>query len=1167
MIKHLLDFCIRERLVILVGMVGIFAYGWYATKKVPLDAIPNVGENQVIVLAEWTGRSPKDMEDQITYPLSVALQAVPGAKSVRGKSMFGFSFVQVTFGDDVDFYWARSRVAEQLTSVSNSLPDGVTPVLAPDATALGQIYYYVLEPPEDMNLAELRSKQDFFVKYALQSVEGVAEVASIGGYVRQYQIEVDPDRLRYHNIPLSKVIEAVKASNIDVGAKTVEVSGMEFLVRGKGFIGSGKTEPETLKQIEDTVVLTREGIPLRVRDLAQVQIGPAFRRGALDFNGQESVGGVVVMRYGENPRAVIERVKTKIAALESELDGIKIHGIYDRTLLIDETITTLSDALGHEIIITIAVIVLFLLHVRASVIVAITLPMAVLMSFIAMKLFGVDANIMSLAGIVIAIGTMVDMGIIILENIYDGLADWEKEGSPGGTEGRIKVIRAAAREVVPAVITAVSTTIVSFLPVFLLTGRDHRLFTPLAWTKTFALAASLIVAVTVVPMLCRLFLKSSRPPRWASIVAGLAFAGLAGGLCHFVWGDHLGSGRPWITVTVLGVGFLIGWWMSRETIRPMEDNPASRFVLFLYAGRLRLALNRKLLMLSFPAVILVLGLGAWIGLPTVLSPVEKVFSALGADLNEVPGYVKAKHLFTGLKTDDWIALDEGSWFYMPSLYPAASFSQAMEVLQTQDVMIKQIPEVKDVLGKIGRVESALDPAPAAMVETYVMLKPREEWRPGMTERKIWDEINATATLLGITPASPLQPIEGRVVMLQSGIKAPMAIRIYGDTLEGLAKASLAVGEHMKSLHHVNAGTVNPDIVMGKPYFEFEVDREEAARYGMSTMMVNQIVSAGLGGIDVTTTVEGRERYPIQIRYQRNVRERLDELHQVPVVTHTDDVVPLERLAHVSTTWGPGAINSEDARLVAHVSFSPSGAAGDLETVEAVMASLRDAREGGELKFPPGNFELQAVGSFQNQIEANRRLMWIVPTVVLINLLLHYLHFRNFPLALVVFSGIPVAAAGGMMAVAVMGVDMNTAMWVGFIALFGLAADDGIVMATYMRETLSRRTIRSVTDLRNGIYEAGLKRIRPCVMTTVTTLAALVPVLISTGRGADVARAMALPVFGGMLIEPFTTFVVPTLYCAYMEFKMRAGLKDQMWSEPEDRQSSAGEAEAAVSTAA
>ncbi|NQU24466.1 MAG: efflux RND transporter permease subunit, partial [Candidatus Nealsonbacteria bacterium] len=955
MIKGILDFCIRERLLILVASVLVVAYGLYSKQEVPLDAIPNVGENQVIVLAEWMGRSPKDMEDQVTYPLSISLQAVPGAKSVRGKSMFGFSFVQVTFDDGVDFYWARSRVAEQLAAVSGELPEGVTPLLAPDATALGQIYYYVLEPPEGMNLAQLRSRQDFFIKYALQSVDGVAEVASIGGYVKQYQIEVDPDKLRYHNIPLSRVIDAVKASNIDVGAKTVESGGMEFIVRGRGFIGSGKTEQETIEQIENTVVLTRQGVPVQVRDVAQVQIGPAFRRGALDFNGSEAVGGVVVMRYGENPREVIERVKEKIASLESDLDGIKITGVYDRTVLIEETNATLTDVLVHEILITIVVMILFLLHVRASIVVAVTLPMAVLMSFIAMNVFGVDANIMSLAGIAIAIGTMVDMGIIILENIYGGLADWELQGSPGGQKRRLEVIRSSAAEVVPAVVTAVSTTVVSFLPVFFLTGRDHRLFVPLAWTKTFALAASLIVAVTVVPVLCRIFLRTPRSPRWGSIVAGAVFGSLTAALCYFVWGERFESWTSldpfWLAAAAALAGFLVGWWMTRERIRPIDENPVSRFVRWIYAGRLRMALKHKLAMLSIPAVIVVLGVGAWTGLPTVLRPVEAVFGSLGADLNELPGYVRAKHLFTGLENDDWIALDEGSWFYMPSLYPAASFNQAMEVLQTQDAMLKKIPEVENVLGKIGRVESALDPAPAAMIETYVMLKPRNRWRPGMTERKIWDEINRVATLPGVTPASPLQPIQGRVVMLQSGIKASMAVRIYGDDLPGLSKASLAVARHLKKDHYVNADSVNPDIVMGKPYYEFEVDREEAARYGMTTMMVNQVVAAGLGGVDVTTTVEGRQRYPIQIRYRRDVRERIDELGKVSVVTHTGEVVPLERLAKVTTTWGPGAINSEDARPVAHVSFSPSGSAGDLETVAAVMHSLRRARASGDLTFP------------------------------------------------------------------------------------------------------------------------------------------------------------------------------------------------------------------------
>jgi len=1151
MTTKILEFCVRERLLVLLASAVLIIFGWYSLRTVPLDAIPNVGENQVIVLSEWSGRSPKDVEDQVTYPLSIALQAVPGSKNVRGKSMFGFSFVQVTFDDGIDFYWARSRVVEQLTTVSGSLPEGVTPRLAPDATALGQIYYYVLDPPEGMDLTELRSKQDFFIKYALQSVDGVAEVASIGGYVLQYQIEVDPDALRYHNIPLSQLIDAVKASNIDVGAKTVESGGMEFVVRGKGFIGSGKTERETLDQIESTVVESRAGVPIRIRDLAQVQTGPAFRRGALDFNGQEAVGGMVVMRYGENPRAVIERVKQKIASLEPDLDGIEIQDVYDRTLLIDETVATLSEALSQETLITIVVCVLFLLHVRASIVIAITLPMAVLMSFIAMKSFGVDANIMSLAGIAIAIGTMVDMGIIVLENIYGGLVEWEAEGSPGGPRRRPEVICQYAIEVIPAVITAVSTTIVSFLPVFFLTGRDHRLFAPLAWTKTFALLASLIVAVTVVPLLCRLFLKTSSTSRSMRMLAAFSLSAVFASFCYFVWGDHLerwtGVGLYGLTAAAAGIGFLAGWWMSQEKIRPIDANPVSRFVRWIYSARLRFALDNKALMLSVPCMIILLGLGAWFGLPTVLRPVEKLVARLGADLNEVPGYVQAKHLFTGLKSDDWIALDEGSWFYMPSLYPAASFSQAMEVLQTQDAMIKEIPEVANVLGKIGRVESALDPAPAAMIETYVMLKPREQWRLGMTERKIWDEINSVATIPGITPASALQPIEGRVVMLQSGIKAPMAVRIYGDDLHGLSEASLAVAQRLKQHPNVNSGTVNPDIVMGKPYYEFEVDREQSARYGMTTMMVNQVVAAGLGGVDVTHTVEGRERYPIQVRFSRDVRERLDELPRVPVVTHTEEVVPLERLAQVSTTWGPGSINSEDARLVAHVSFSPNAGVGDLETVEAVMASLKSARATGELVFPEGNFELQAVGSFQNQIEANLRLMWIVPTVVLINLLLLYLCFRNLPISMAVFSGIPVAFGGGMIAVAVMGVEMNTAIWIGFIALFGLAVDDGVVIATYIRQVLARRTIDNVTDLRSAIYDAGLKRIRPCMMTTVTTLAALVPVLISTGRGADVARAMALPVFGGMLVEPFTSFIVPTLYCAFLEFKMKAALKDEVWT--------------------
>ncbi|QDV82145.1 efflux RND transporter permease subunit [Planctomycetes bacterium TBK1r] len=1169
MLNLIIRFCVKEPWLVVLLTIGLSVAGWVSFKSIPIDAIPNIGENQVIVLTPWPGRSPKDIEDQVTYPLSVSLLAVPGAESVRGKSMFGYSFVQVTFKDEIDFYWARSRVSEQLGSAASQLPDGVVPQLGPDATGLGQVYYYTLQPPDEgMGLAELRSMQDFVVKYELQAVEGVSEVASIGGYVRQYQIEVDPDKLRFHNVSLDKLAMAIEESNLDVGAKTVETTGMEFIVRSKGFLGSGGDKDKAVEDIEDTVIMQRDGVPVRVRDIANVQIGPDFRRGALDYNGAEAVGGVVVMRYGENPRVVIDRVKEKIAAITPSLQGVTIHGVYDRSGLIDETMATLTHALRDEIIITAIVILLFLLHIRSSFVVAICLPAAVLMSFIAMQVVGVGANIMSLAGIAIAIGTMVDMAIIVSENVYQHLAEWERERqgdkeidgsvsprlSHSLSRKRSEVVYDATVEVAPAVVTAVATTIVSFLPVFFLTGRDYKLFSPLAYTKTFAIAAAMIAAVTIVPALCRLMLRSSVRRKSTALLAGISLAGLLGMASHFLWGSRLAERfglDTWIvTATAAMIGLIGGWQLMRERIRPIEEIPSSRFVRWIYAARLRHALNHKAFALSFPLVLFIIGVGAYVGMPTILRPVEKAANLFGAELNDFPGYVDAKHVFTGLQSDDWIALDEGSWFYMPTLYPAASFSQAMQVLQTQDVLIGQIPEVKDVLGKIGRVESALDPAPAAMVETYVMLKPESQWREGVTARDVWDEINRVATLPGVTPASALQPIEGRVVMLQSGIKAPMAIRVYGDNLETLADAAMDVAAELKKSPLINAGTVNPDIVLGKPYVEFTVDREAASRYGMSSSMVNQVIETALGGMNLVKTVEGRERYPVRLRYNRDLREQIDGLKRLPVVTHSGAVVPLEELAELDTTWGPGAINSENGRLVAHVSFMTNGSKGDLESVSAIEEQLRTAQslppsDRNRLSLPAG-YSLEAVGSFRNQIEANLRLMWIIPLVICINLLLIYMEFRNFSISLAVFSGIPVAFAGGMIAVATMGVELNTAVWVGFIALFGLAVDDGVVMATYIHQLLKKRKVGSVDDLRNTVYEAGLKRIRPCMMTTVTTLAALVPVLVATGRGADVARAMAIPVFGGMLAEPFTSFIVPTLYCGYLELRMRFGFRDELW---------------------
>ncbi len=716
------------------------------------------------------------------------------------------------------------------------------------------------------------------------------------------------------------------------------------------------------------------------------------------------------------------------------------------------------------------------------------------------------------------------------------------------------MIAAAAAEVAPAVLTAVTTTIVSFLPVFFLTGRDFKLFSPLAWTKTFAIASALIVAVTIVPALCRLMLRSASWKRWASIAAAVSGAFAAGLLVFALWSDdiqqrlHLPIAASTALAALLGAA--VGWLLTRERVRPVEENFVSRMIVRTYVPTLQLFLRHKFAFMLLPTTIIVLGLGGWFGLPVVLKPAENFVEHLGVKPNELPGYVNLKHTFTGLKSDDWIALDEGSWFYMPTLYPAASFTQAMRVLQAQDLLIKQIPEVQDVLGKIGRVESALDPAPAAMIETYVMLKPQDEWREGISSRDVWDEINRVATLPGVTPASALQPIEGRVVMLQSGIKAPMAIRIYGDKLEELATAAIAVAEKLKQSPYVKPGTVNPDIVLGKPYVEFTVNREAAARFGMTVQMVNQVVESALGGMNLIKTVEGRERYPVRLRYRRDLRERIDQLSRLPVVTHAGQVVPLEELATLETTWGPGAINSENARLVAHVAFASNGVAGDLESVAAVENFLNEANslpmdDANRLNLPPG-YTLEAVGSFRNQIEANQRLVWLVPLVVLINLLIIYLQFRNIPLTLAVFAGIPVAFGGGMILLAIYGAEMNTAIWVGFIALFGIAVDDGVVIATYLNQVFTKRKLTSIEDIRQATIDAGKRRIRPCLMTTATTLAALIPVLISTGRGADVARAMALPVFGGMSVELITLFVVPVAFCAYHEFKMHLGFADPKW---------------------
>lgn len=1130
MFRSFIDFCLKESILVLIFFGVLAVAGFLAMKKVPVDAIPNIGQNQVIVTADWEGRSPKDVEDQITYPLSISLLSVPGATAVRGKSLFGYSFVQITFDDDIDFYWARSRVSEQLTSAVSQLPEGVTPTLGPDATGLGQIFYYTLVPTDTMNLTKLRSLQDYVVKYALSAVDGVSEVASIGGYKKEYHVDIDPNKLRFHKIPLNKLVVALKKANSEVGAGTVEQSAMEFIIRGKGYLGRGGDSDKIIEDIENTVVISKNNIPIRIKDLGFIQKGNGFRRGALDVNGSEAVGGIVVMRNGKNPVEVIKKIKEKISQLEPNLRGVKIVPIYDRTNLIKETIATLTESLFQEIVITIVIVVIFLLHLRTSLIIAISLPMAVLLSYIAMYLFKLDANIMSLAGIVIAIGNMVDMGIIIVEGIYEKLAKAYKSKVSIPLKEKSKLIAESLVGVAPAILTATATTVISFLPVFLLTGRDYKLFSPLAYTKSYALISALIVSVILLPILCKLFLSKRAPKKNLKTIRTIGFlVGFTASLIivglksNFLVGTSIG-----LMIGVLTL--LLANFLASEDFKPIEENKISTIIIKLYRPSLYWCLNHRKLFLFLPTGIFVLGLLIWQGVAPMLAPFEYIFSSIGIDPDHNSTYRGFKKSLGGLKSDDWIALDEGTFFYMPTLFPASAFSESLKVLQTQNTLIKTIPEVSNVLGKIGRANSALDPAPAAMIETYVTLKPKSEWREGINSKDIWKEINQKATLPGVTPASFLQPIEGRVIMLQSGIKASMALRIYGDSLVGLNEAANNIANYLKLIPAVNKDTVNPDIVLGKPYSEFDIDRITSARYNMTISDVNNLIETALGGKIVTKTIEGRERYGVKLRYLRSLRDSLDSMGKTPVYTNSGHTVPMEVLAKNKTLWGPAAINSEDARLVAHVSFSPSGVYGAIETIEKVMTSLNSGIKRGDLKIPPG-YELQPVGSFQNQIEANNRLMWLIPFVILCNILIIYLQFRNIPASLIVFSGIPIAFGGGMLLLGILSFKINTAIWIGFIALFGIAVDNGVILISFILQYFKNHTPKNKKEFMEGIVISSVKRVRPCLMTTATTLIALIPVMVSEGRGADVARAMALPIFGGMLFALLGLYIVPVLYAS------------------------------------
>ncbi|MFO7565785.1 MAG: efflux RND transporter permease subunit [Enhygromyxa sp.] len=1231
--EALIGWFIANRLAVLVftaliAVAGIWAspFEWdtgpLPRSPIPVDAIPDIGENQQIVFSEWPGRSPKDVEDQITYPLTTALLGIAGVETVRSSSAFGFSTVSVIFEDHVDFYWSRSRVLEKLASLPpGTVPEGVSPTLGPDATALGQVFWYTLEgrDPETgellggWDLHELRSIQDWTVRYALQSAEGVSEVGSVGGYVQEYQVDVDPEALRAHEVTLDQVARAVAGSNLDVGARTLEINRVEYLIRSLGFI-------EELRDIEEAVVAVREHTPIRVGDVARVALGPAQRRGALDDAGAQVVGGVVVARFGANPLEVITHVKQRIAEIQPGLprkqleDGrvsqVTIVPFYDRTTLIHETLDTLATALWQEILITVIVVLILLRDIRSSLLISAMLPLGVLATFVMMKATGVGANIMALGGIAIAIGTMVDIGIVFTENIAARLS----EHAQRELSARAAVVRSAAAEVAPAVATSVLTTVVSFLPVFGLTQSEARLFTPLALTKTYAMLGALGLAILVLPA-AALIIMRPRPKapvtpatglarvrrsllRWihlrdwvllalalvvlvrVDVALGLLVLAMAGfRLARPLLSDRvvaLGTTlENLLAVVAVGVALTLDWLPLGPELglgRNLVFVAAlvggvvlgMRGFLAIYPALLRGLLRHKLVFLLLPSALVIAGLTAWLGFARVFG------FALAEDEAERGSLAQAlTQLAPGFGREYMPPFDEGAFLYMPTTMPHASLGEALDMLSAMDAAIATIPEVDRAVGKLGRVDSALDPAPISMFETIITYVPEyrseadgsrtRQWREHIrTPQDIWDEIVSVAQVPGVTSAPVLMPINARIVMLQSGMRAPMGIKISGPDLDSIERFGFDLEQLLRGVPQLRAETVFADRVVGKPYIEIELDRREIAHQGMTIAAVQEQLQVALGGMALTRTVEGRERYPVRVRYMREERDSLPAIERLPIAMAGEDPIPLGQLATISYVRGPQMIKSEDTFKTSYVLFDRVTEVAEVEAVEAARAHIEAAIERGELHIPAG-VSYRFAGSYENQLRSEARLMVLIPVALALVFILLQLQFRRVAVSLMIYSGVVVAVAGGFLLlwlwgqpgfleVSVFGADMrelfgvrpvnlSVAVWIGVIALIGIATDDGVVMATYLSQRFAEAPPRTLAEVRERTAEAGERRVRPCLMTTATTLLALMPVIAAEGRGSDVMAPMALPIVGGMLVELLTLFVVPVLWCLVEERRL------------------------------
>lgn len=1032
MIEKIIELSVKNKFLVILMTLFVIAAGIYAMLRMPLDAIPDLSDVQVIIFTKYPGQAPQVVEDQVTYPLTTAMLSVPFAKVVRGYSFFGLSFVYIIFEDGTDLYWARSRVLEYLNFVSGRLPQGVTPSLGPDATGVGWVYEYTLESDRH-DLAQLRSIQDWFLRYELASVPGVSEVASIGGFVKQYQIIVDPNKLRAYNIPIQKIKMAVQRSNNDVGGKLVEMGETEFMVRGLGYI----------KGIDDLnnipLGVGKRGTPILLRNVANIKIGPELRRGIADYNGTgEVVGGIVIMRFGENALRVIENVKKRLEQLKSGLpEGVRIKTVYDRSGLILGAVANLKRTLIEESIIVAVVCIVFLLHFRSAFVGIFTLPVGVLISVIIMERQGINANIMSLGGIAIAVGAMVDAAIVMIENAHKHIEH------DGGKKPHWELITDAAKEVGPSLFFSLLIIAVSFLPVFTLEAQEGRLFRPLAFTKTYAMMGSALLAVTIVPVM---------------------------------------------------MGYLI-----RGKIRPEHKNPVNRFLVWIYHPVIKLVLKGKILVILIAVAVLAVSYIPWKGMGSEFMP----------------------------------PLNEGDLLYMPTTLPGISVTKAKELLQQTDRIIASFPEVHHVFGKIGRAETPTDPAPLSMIETTIMLKPEAEWRAGMTIEKLVGELDKSIQFPGLTNAWTM-PIKTRIDMLSTGIKTPVGIKLMGEDLQVLSD----LGEKIEVVMRGVPGTLSvySERVTGGNFLDFRIKRTEAARYGLTVGDVQDIIMSAIGGMNITQTVEGLERYPVNLRYGAELRDSPEKLRRILVQAPTGAQVPMTQLADIRIIKGPPVVKSENARNNAWVYIDITGI--DIGTY--VKKAQQIVRE--KIKLPPG-YSMIWSGQYEYMVRAQKRLMIVVPMTLVIIFLLLYFNFKNITESLIVMLSVPFSLTGGLWLMYLLGYNMSVAVGVGFIALAGVATEIGVILLVYLDLSYKKFTSQYKENfnrelLYQAIEEGAALRVRPIMMTAVAIMAGLMPIMWGHGTGSEVMKRIATPMVGGMVsATTLTLLVVPAIYGLWKEWRL------------------------------